>query len=186
MRLIELFSDSHEDEHAVLAVDTLTDWSAEETDIAVLTEVLHGLDSYAGPRAEAALLAHAGHLDAGVRRAVANGLGTRLESTYVSDEAREALLALMTDADTDVRIAACCKVGEIRNGDPALTDAMAALLHHPERWVQLRSCPSRRRAVRGRSRPSGPAAARLPRRGDGLPRRGVAVPMAPRRHLTSA
>ncbi|MCX4804397.1 HEAT repeat domain-containing protein [Streptomyces sp. NBC_01214] len=137
MRLIELFSDSLEDELAVLAVDALTDWSAEETDIAVLTEVLHGLDSYAGPRAEAALLAHAGHLDAGVRRAVANGLGTRLESTYLSDEAREALLALMTDPDTDVRIAACCKAGETRNGDPALTDAMAALLHHPERRVQL-------------------------------------------------
>ncbi|MFD9420732.1 hypothetical protein ACFWC9_39585 [Streptomyces goshikiensis] len=69
MRLMELFADSHEDEFAVLAVDTLTDWSAEETDIAVLTMVLHGLASYAGPRAEAAVLAHVGHLDAGVRQA---------------------------------------------------------------------------------------------------------------------
>ncbi|MFD3553540.1 hypothetical protein ACFWWA_15710 [Streptomyces goshikiensis] len=137
MRLMELFADSHEDEFAVLAVDTLTDWSAEETDIAVLTTVLHGLASYAGPRAEAALLAHVGHLDAGVRQAVANGLGTRLGSTYLSDEAREALLALMTDADTEVRIAACRQAGETRNGDPALTNAMAALLHHPERRVQL-------------------------------------------------
>ncbi|MDA5280015.1 HEAT repeat domain-containing protein [Streptomyces sp. Isolate_45] len=137
MRLIKLFADSHEDEFAVLAVDALTDWSAEETDIAVLTGVLHGLDSYSGPRAEATLLAHIGHPDAGVRQAVANGLGTRLESGALSDEAREALLSLMTDVDTDVRVAACRQAGESRNGDPVLTDAMAALLHHPERRVQL-------------------------------------------------
>ncbi|MEU9083428.1 HEAT repeat domain-containing protein [Streptomyces sp. NPDC048357] len=137
MRLIELFADSHEDEFAVLAVDALTDWSAEETDIAVLTMVLHGLHSYAGPCAEAALLAHAGHPDAGVRQAVADGLGTRLESRSLTDEAREALLALMTDVDTDVRVAACRQVGESRNGDPVLTHAMASLLHHPERRVQL-------------------------------------------------
>ncbi|MFD3677676.1 HEAT repeat domain-containing protein [Streptomyces sp. NPDC058613] len=43
----------------------------------------------------------------------------------------------MADADTDVRIAACRKAGEIMNGDPAVTNAMAALLHHPERRVQL-------------------------------------------------
>ncbi|MGW4689891.1 hypothetical protein ACWEPM_34100 [Streptomyces sp. NPDC004244] len=137
MRLIELFADSHEEEFCVLAVDALTDWSAVETDTAVLATVLYGLDSYAGPRAEAALLAHVGHHDAGVRQAVAAGLGTRLDSTYLSDEAREALLTLMTDPDTDVRITACRKAGEVRNGDPALTDAMAALLDHPERRVQL-------------------------------------------------
>ncbi|MFF3083831.1 HEAT repeat domain-containing protein [Streptomyces nojiriensis] len=137
MRLIELFADSHKEEFCVLAVDALTDWSAEETDNAVLTEVLHGLYSYAGPRAEAALLAHVGHHDTGVRRAVAAGLGRRLNSTYLSDEAREALLVLMSDPDTDVRIAACLSVGEVGNGDLALTDAMAALLDHSERRVQL-------------------------------------------------
>ncbi|MGW5348049.1 HEAT repeat domain-containing protein [Streptomyces sp. NPDC004050] len=137
LRLIELFADSHEEEFCVLAVDALTDWSAVETDTAVLATVLYGLDSYAGPRAEAALLAHVGHHDGGVRQAVAAGLGTRLDSTYLSGEAREALLTLMTDPDTDVRITACRKAGEVRNGDPALTDAMAALLDHPERRVQL-------------------------------------------------
>ncbi|MFI8391892.1 HEAT repeat domain-containing protein [Streptomyces sp. NPDC085540] len=137
MRLIELFADGHDEEFCVLAVNALTDWSAEETDNAVLTTVLLGLHSYAGPRAEAAILAHVAHHDAGVRRAVAAGLGTRLDSTYLSDEAREALLTLMTDPDTDVRIAACRSAGEARNGDPALTDAMAALLDHPERRVQL-------------------------------------------------
>ncbi|WP_159045232.1 HEAT repeat domain-containing protein [Streptomyces sp. WM6373] len=137
MRLFELFADSHEEEFSVLAVDALTDWSAEETDSAVLAEVLHGLGSYSGPRAEAALLAHVGHHDAGVRRAVAAGLGTSLDSTCLSEEAREALLALMSDPDTDVRIAACLSVGAVGNGDFALIDAMAALLHHPERRVQL-------------------------------------------------
>lgn len=48
MRLIELFADSHEEEFCLLAVKALTDWSAEETDNAVLAEVLHGLGSYAG------------------------------------------------------------------------------------------------------------------------------------------
>ncbi|MFE5680319.1 HEAT repeat domain-containing protein [Streptomyces erythrochromogenes] len=137
MRLIELFADSHEEEFCVLATAALADWSAEEADNAVLTEVLHGLYSYAGPRAEAALLAHVGHHDTGVRRAVAAGLGTRSDSTYLSDEAREALLVLMSDPDTDVRIAACLSVGAVGNGDLALTDAMAALLDHPERRVQL-------------------------------------------------
>ncbi|MFJ9591120.1 hypothetical protein ACIRS3_00005 [Streptomyces virginiae] len=137
MRLIELFADSHEEEFCVLATAALADWSAEETDSAVLTEVLYGLDSYAGPRAEAALLAHVGHHDAGVRRAVAAGLGTRSDSTYLSDEAREALLVLMSDPDTDVRIAACLSVGAVGNGELALSDAMAALLDHPERRVQL-------------------------------------------------
>ncbi|MFJ6797264.1 HEAT repeat domain-containing protein [Streptomyces sp. NPDC091268] len=137
MRLTELFADGHEEEFSVLAVDALTEWAAEETDSAVLTMVLHGLDSYQGPRAEAALLAHAGHLDAGVRRAVASGLGRSVPPRSLTDEAREALLALMADVDTDVRLAACSKAGEIMNGDPAVTNAMAALLPHPERRVRL-------------------------------------------------
>ncbi|MGW3328855.1 HEAT repeat domain-containing protein [Streptomyces virginiae] len=93
--------------------------------------------TYQGPRAEAALLAHAGHLDADVRQSVANGLGMSLPPRSLTDEAREALLAPIADADTDVRIAACRKAGEIMNGDPAVTNTMAALLHHSERRVQL-------------------------------------------------
>ncbi|MFJ3925585.1 HEAT repeat domain-containing protein [Streptomyces sp. NPDC090022] len=137
LRLLELFADSHEEEWCVLAKDALTEWSAEETDSTVLAMLLWGLRSYAGPRAEAALLAHVDHHDAGVRRAVAAGLGTRSDSTYLSDEARDALLTLMSDPDTDVRIEACHSAGQTRTGDPALTDAMAALLDHPERRVQL-------------------------------------------------
>ncbi|MFF9049394.1 HEAT repeat domain-containing protein [Streptomyces parvulus] len=135
MRLFELFADSHDEEFRVLAVAALTDWSAEEMDSTVLAAVLNGLYSNAGPRAEAALLAHVGHHDVEVRQAVAAGLGTYLDSTHLSDEAREALLTLMSDPDTDVRIVACCSAGEAR--DPALTDAMAALLDEPERRVQL-------------------------------------------------
>ncbi|MFD6113572.1 HEAT repeat domain-containing protein [Streptomyces yangpuensis] len=137
MRLFELFADSHEEEYCVLAVAALTHWSAEETDPTVLAEVLLGLSSYQGPRAEAALLAHLGHQDPGVRQAVAAGLGTSSDSGHVSGEAREALLTLMDDPDTDVRIAACCSAADIADGDPALTHAMAALLDHPDRRVQL-------------------------------------------------
>ncbi|MFJ6784136.1 HEAT repeat domain-containing protein [Streptomyces yangpuensis] len=142
MRLTELFSDSPEDEVSVRAVDALVDWSAEERDPTLLAELLHGLGSYAGPHAEAALLAHAGHPDAGVRQAVAGGLGTRGEPAHLSGEARDALLALLADDDTDVRIAACHSAGETARpdavtGDPALADAMAALLHDPLRRVRL-------------------------------------------------
>ncbi|UUY52674.1 HEAT repeat domain-containing protein (plasmid) [Streptomyces yangpuensis] len=142
MRLTELFSDDPEDELAAHAVAALTAWSAGETDTTVLAELLHGLHSYAGPRAEAALLAHAGHPDAGVRQAVAGGLGTRGKPAHLSGEARDTLLTLLADDDTDVRIAACHSAGETARphavkGDPALADAMAALLHDPLRRVRL-------------------------------------------------
>lgn len=65
--------------------------------------VLYGLGAHAGPRAEAALLAYAGHPDAGVRRAVADGFGTWPEQPAFPDDVREALLLLMTDVDTAVR-----------------------------------------------------------------------------------
>ncbi|MFJ3900596.1 HEAT repeat domain-containing protein [Streptomyces sp. NPDC090025] len=137
MRLLELFGETHDEEFCVLAVAALTDWAAEETDAAVLAEVLDGLHSYAGPRAEAALLAHVGHPDAAVRRAVAIGLGTPAESTQLSDGARTALRTLLRDPDADVRASACRSVGGARSGGPALTDPLAALLDDPERRVQL-------------------------------------------------
>ncbi|AQT71997.1 HEAT repeat domain-containing protein [Streptomyces sp. fd1-xmd] len=137
MRLFELFADSHDEEYCVLAVAALTDWSADETDPGVLAEVLYGLSSYQGLRAEAALLAHLGHQDTGVRHAVAAGFGTSPDPGHLSGEARAALLTLMDDPDTDVRIAACGSAAEIADGDPALTHAMAALLDHPDRRVQL-------------------------------------------------
>ncbi|MHC6628793.1 HEAT repeat domain-containing protein [Streptomyces globosus] len=136
-RLFELFADAHEEQYCVLAVAALTDWSADETDPAVLAEVLHGLSSYQGPRAEAALLAHLAHRDPRVRRAVAAGLGTSMDGRHLSDAARDGLLTLLRDPDTDVRIAACRSAGDTANGDPGLRDATAALLDHPERRVRL-------------------------------------------------
>ncbi|MBM9623846.1 HEAT repeat domain-containing protein [Streptomyces zhihengii] len=137
MRLIKLFADDREEEFCVLAVDALTNWSASETNNEVLATVLLGLGSYAGPRAEAALLGPADHHDADVRRAVAAGLGTSRDTPCLSTEAREALLTLRGDPDPDVRIDACRRAGEEGQGDSALSDAMAALLGHPERRVQL-------------------------------------------------
>ncbi|AXE25954.1 hypothetical protein C0216_23085 [Streptomyces globosus] len=141
-RLFELFADAHEEQYCVLAVAALTDWSAEETDPAVLATVLHGLSSYQGPRAEAALLAHLGHHDPGVRRAVAAGLGTSKDGEHLSGRAREGVLTLMNDPDTDVGIAACRSAGDIANGDPVLSDSLAALLDHPERRVRLEAVQS--------------------------------------------
>ncbi|MFF5808715.1 hypothetical protein [Streptomyces sp. NPDC012746] len=63
LRLTHLFDDSDEDAFAGPALDMFTDWSAEETDLAVLTEVLVALGEHNDPRAEAALLPHAGHPD---------------------------------------------------------------------------------------------------------------------------
>ncbi|MCB5182451.1 HEAT repeat domain-containing protein [Streptomyces antimicrobicus] len=138
-RLFEVFADSHDEEYCVLAVAALTDWATAETDPTVLAEVLHGLSSYQGPRAEAALLLHTHHHVPAVRRAVAAGLGTPPHSRQPSDAAHQALLTLMNDPDTDVQIAACHSAGDIANGDRALTDTMASLLDHPERRVQLQA-----------------------------------------------
>ncbi|MEU9234497.1 HEAT repeat domain-containing protein [Streptomyces subrutilus] len=102
-----------------------------------MTTVLLGLGSYAGPRAEAALLAHVAHHDAEVRRAVAGGLGTPLDSTELSEAAIEALLVLMTDVDAAVRRAACRSAGQGRDLDPVLAEAMAALLDDTDRQVQV-------------------------------------------------
>ncbi|MGW8992170.1 HEAT repeat domain-containing protein [Streptomyces zhihengii] len=137
MRLIELFAEDREEKFCALAVDALTNWSASETNKGVLATVLLGLGSYAGPRAEAAILAHADHHDADVRRAVAASLGTSRDTPGLPAEAQEALLTLMGDPDPDLRIDACWRAGEEGQGDSALSDATAALLGHPERRVQL-------------------------------------------------
>ncbi|MFD3809005.1 hypothetical protein ACFWTC_36885 [Streptomyces sp. NPDC058619] len=89
MRLIVVFTDSDEAPFVRLAVDALTDWSDKERDPAVLATVLSGIGSYAGTRAEAAVLAHADHADAGVRRAVACGLSPLPQQPAAAFEALE-------------------------------------------------------------------------------------------------
>ncbi|MEU8437741.1 HEAT repeat domain-containing protein [Streptomyces sp. NPDC029216] len=137
LRLTHLFDDSDEDAFAGPALDMFTDWSAEETDIAVLTEVLVALGEHIDPRAEAALLPHAGHPHARVRRAVAQGFGEWSSPPALSGDARKALLRLIADPDAVVRKTACCTVAEARDNDPVLPDAMAAVLGDADRLVQL-------------------------------------------------
>ncbi|MFB7330787.1 HEAT repeat domain-containing protein [Streptomyces adustus] len=137
LRLTRLFDDSDEDAFAGPALEIFTDWSTHEPDLAVLTEVLVALGQHADPRADAALLRYASHPDARVRGVVARGLGTWSESPALSDDVREALLALMTDTDTAVRRNACLTIGEGRDRDPVLTEAMAALLDDADRQVQV-------------------------------------------------
>lgn len=137
LRLTHLLDDSEADAFAGPALDIFTEWSTRESDRLVLTEVLKALGEHADSRANAALLSCAGHPDVGVRRAVASGLGTWFEPPAFSDDVREALLVLMTDADTAVRRDACYTVGNGKDRAPALADAMFALLEDVDRQVRV-------------------------------------------------
>ncbi|MFI8327346.1 hypothetical protein [Streptomyces sp. NPDC085529] len=138
LRLTHLFDDSDEDTYAGPALNIFIDWSAEETDVAVLTEVLVALGEHSDLRAEAALLPHADHSDAGVRRAVAQGLsGWSSSPPAFSGDARTALLRLMADPDAVVRKTACCTVAVGQDHDPVFADTMAAALDDTDRLVQL-------------------------------------------------
>ncbi len=137
LRCTHLLDWSDEDAFAGPALDMFTDWSAEETDLAVLTEVLVALGEHIDPRAEVALLPHARHPDARVRRVVAQGLSTLSSPPAFSGDARSALLRLMTDPDPVVRKTACRTVAEGRDHDPVFADAMAVVLDDTNRLVQL-------------------------------------------------
>ncbi|MFE0641645.1 HEAT repeat domain-containing protein [Streptomyces sp. NPDC058877] len=137
MRLTHLFDDSEEDTFAAPALEVFTGWSAEEEDLAVLTEVLVALGEHSDPRAAAALLLHLDHPDARIRQAVAQGLGWWSPPLPSFGDVRTALLRLMVDPDAEVRQAACYSVAEGKDRDPVLTDAMAAALHDANRRVQL-------------------------------------------------
>ncbi|MFF7976700.1 ankyrin repeat domain-containing protein [Streptomyces sp. NPDC007905] len=136
LRLTHLFDGSDEDAFTGPALDIFTDWSAKETDLAVLTEVLVALGEHPGPRAEAALLPHAGHRDARVRQAVAQGFSTWSSPPVFSDAVRKALLELITDPEAAVRQYACLTVAEGKDRDPVFTNALAALLDDADRRVQ--------------------------------------------------
>ncbi|MFD7914680.1 hypothetical protein ACFV30_28845 [Streptomyces sp. NPDC059752] len=137
LRVTHLLDEGDEDAFAGPALDMFTEWSAEETDLVVLTEVLVALGEHIDPRAEVALLPHAGHPDARVRRAVAQGLSALSSPPAFSGDARTALLRLMTDPDAVVRKTACRVVAEGGDHDPVFADAMAAVLDDTNRLVQL-------------------------------------------------
>lgn len=137
LRLTHMFDESDEDPFAGPALDTFTDWSVEETDVAVLAKVLLALGDHIDPRAEAALLPHVGHPEPRVRRAVAQGFHGESSPPAFSRAARAALLRLMTDPDTVVRETACITVAVGGDHDPVFADAMAALLDDSDRSVQL-------------------------------------------------
>ncbi|MFJ6432481.1 HEAT repeat domain-containing protein [Streptomyces sp. NPDC091416] len=137
LRLTHLLDDDEADAFAGPALDIFTAWSTGEPDHLVLAEVLGALGEHADARANAALLPYAGHPDGNVRRAVASGLGTWFEPPAFSDDVREALLVLMTDADPAVRQDACYTVGNSRDRARSLADAMFALLEDADRRVRV-------------------------------------------------
>jgi hypothetical protein len=135
VRLTHLFDESDEDPFAGPTLELFLDWSRREKDAAVLTEVLVGLSEHVDPRADTALLPHVGHTDVRVRRAVAGGFHTW--SRAFSPDIQKALLDLMNDPDAGVRLRACRTVGDGQDRDPALADAMAALLDDAARQVRV-------------------------------------------------
>ncbi|MFF4165924.1 hypothetical protein [Streptomyces sp. NPDC001741] len=137
MRLTHLFDAGDEDAFAGPVLDMFVDWSAEETDSAVLGEILVGIGEHAGPRATEALLPHAGHHDERVRRAVAHGFSAWPSPPVFSAAVRQVLLELMRDPAPSVRWYACLTVADGRDREPALADAMAALLDDADRRVRL-------------------------------------------------
>ncbi|MEU8589542.1 hypothetical protein AB0C59_21470 [Streptomyces sp. NPDC048664] len=137
MRLTHLFDTGDENAFAGPALDIFTKWSAEETDLTVLIEVLTALGEHADPRAYAALLPYTGHSDPRIRGTVARGLSSGSEPSAYSAEVRDALMVLMTDIDTAVRRDACLTVGDGRDRDPVLADALAARLDDVDRQVQV-------------------------------------------------
>ncbi|MER6430433.1 HEAT repeat domain-containing protein [Streptomyces sp900105245] len=137
LRLTHLFDGSDEDPFAGPALDVFTDWGAEEPDASVLREVLVALGEHPGPRAEEAILPHAGHREARVRWAAAYGLSAWTSPPAFSGPAREALLQLLNDPEPEVRQRACLTVAEGRDRDPALADVLAALLDDTDRRIQV-------------------------------------------------
>jgi hypothetical protein len=135
LRLTHLFDESEEDRFAAPALELFLDWSTEETDDAVLTELLTGLADHADPRGDEALLPHAAHPDPRVRRAVATGFSRW--SPDFSATVRKALVDLMADPDAEVRQGACRTVADGRDRALGLAAAMAALLDDASRPVRV-------------------------------------------------
>lgn len=133
------------------------------------------------PRAEATLLRHAGHPDARVRRAVAQGFISDWRSSppTFSGDTRTALLRLMTDPDQWYGRRPATVAGG-RDNDPAFAEAMAAALDDTDRLVQLAPGARRRRPRPARPARSGrtpPGARNLPL--GGLRRRAAEAPDTP-------
>ncbi|GGX09755.1 hypothetical protein GCM10010297_34120 [Streptomyces malachitofuscus] len=110
--------------HAEQEGDFLNTWAAEETDTEMLAKVLEALAEYEHSGLEATGLRYAVHPDARVRQRVP-ALFCPLEDASLTPPARAALLALIGDQDTEVRLIAS-RVAV--NDDALLTPAVRALL----------------------------------------------------------
>ncbi|MFE6668713.1 HEAT repeat domain-containing protein [Streptomyces sp. NPDC057697] len=85
--------------------DLLAVWAVEETDDELLAKVLGAFTEHDHPDQEAIGLRHAGHPDPHVRREVPGALSS--DDGPRTQEAGDALLALMGDPDAEVRLRAC-------------------------------------------------------------------------------
>lgn len=114
--------------------ELLAAWVAEETDSELLATLLDTFTGYEHPEMETIGLRHVGHHDPRVRREVPYTLV--LDGVCQSPESRSALRTLMSDADAEVRLAAC--TAGTRDDDllPDIVQALLLLTGAPDRDVR--------------------------------------------------
>ncbi|MGA4845155.1 ankyrin repeat domain-containing protein [Streptomyces sp. G5(2025)] len=110
--------------------ELLAAWAAEETDVDMLAEVLTALAEYEHPGQEAVGLRHAGHPDPRVRREVPCLLSDD-DGDPRSPTAKDAMLALMSDPDAEVRLYASSAAMDGDELRAQATDALLLLTRSP-------------------------------------------------------
>jgi hypothetical protein len=110
--------------------ELLAAWAAEEKDGEMLAKVLDAFTDRAHPGQEAIGLRYCGHPDPRVRRAVPYALSA--DCVPRTPAARAALLTLMRDPDTEVRLRAC--TASMRDDDllSEITRALLLLTENPD------------------------------------------------------
>ncbi|MGW6528518.1 HEAT repeat domain-containing protein [Streptomyces venezuelae] len=131
------FCDVDHPQYGKRETEVLAAWSAEETDSGVLAKVLGAFTEYEHPALEAAGLGHAGHPDPRVRREVPYAFLTN--GGPHSPAGREALLALVCDPDTEVRLRACWVSGGDETLRPDVTRALLPMTEDTDPAVRRRA-----------------------------------------------
>ncbi|MFK4066496.1 HEAT repeat domain-containing protein [Streptomyces sp. NPDC029674] len=112
-------------------------WAAEEPDSAVLAKVLGALTEYEHPGQEAVGLRHASHCDPRVRREVPYALVSN--DGLRSPAARDAVLALTRDPDTEVRLRACAVGADDELLRPEVTQALLLMVESSDAAARRRA-----------------------------------------------
>ncbi|MET7702669.1 HEAT repeat domain-containing protein [Streptomyces sp. NPDC005485] len=126
LRIRLLFESSNRHSYAKAESQLLAAWAAEETDSAVLAQVLSTYNTYEHPDQEAVGLRYADHPDPRVRREVPDCFITN--DAVLTDAATTTLLTLARDPDAAVRCAVCEAIGPAVDPIAPFSEARQALL----------------------------------------------------------